>query len=174
MSRPAVFLQPQPAVRLRPARSDDLDALNDVIERAVMTWNLAERVKRLSLPSYRYHAHDQLHLHIVVAADASGAIVGVAAWEPASPRDLPADMRGLLLQELYVDPAHVGRGIGSQLLDTAAAAACAQGFDGPAGQGPSRRERFFRRARIAACGRGRPTARLSASLLAARAPGRSD
>lgn len=130
MSRPAAVLQSLPAVRLRPARSDDLDALNGVIERAVMTWNLAERVKRLSLPSYRYHAHDQLHLHIVVAEDASGAIVGVAAWEPASPRDLPADTRGLLLHGLYVDPAHVGRGIGSQLLDAAAAAARAQGFDG--------------------------------------------
>ena len=130
MSRPAAFLQPSPAVHLRPARSDDFDALNGVIERAVMTWNLAERVKRLSLPSYRYHAHDQLHLHIVVAEDADHAIVGVAAWEPASPRDLPAEQNGLLLHGLYVDPARQHRGIGSRLLAAAADAARAQGLDG--------------------------------------------
>jgi hypothetical protein len=36
-----------------PATSAYLDALNAVIEAAVMTRNLPKRVKRLSLPSYR-------------------------------------------------------------------------------------------------------------------------
>ena len=131
MTRPAVFMNPpMAAVRLRPARADDLAALNGIIERAVMTWNLPERVKRLSLPSYRYHPHDLDHLHVVVAEDAEHVIIGVASWEPASPRDLPAGQRGLLLHGLYVDPAHLRRGVGSQLLDAALAAAQAQGFDG--------------------------------------------
>jgi hypothetical protein len=43
---------------LRRASANDLDAVNRVIETAVMGWVLPERVKRLSLPGYRYAAHD--------------------------------------------------------------------------------------------------------------------
>ena len=131
MTGPAVA-KPRPAgaVHLRQARVEDLAGLNGVIERAVMTWHLAERVKRLSLPSYRYHPHDLDHLHIVVAEDAEHAIIGVAACEAASPRDLPAGKHGLLLHGLYVDPLHLRRGVGTRLLDAALAAAQAQGFDG--------------------------------------------
>jgi GNAT superfamily N-acetyltransferase len=131
MTRPAVFMRPTiTTVQLRQARAEDLAALNGLIERAIMTWQLPGRVKRLSLPSYRYHPHDLDHLHIVVAEDAEHAIIGVAAWEPANARDLPAGQRGLLLHGLYVDPTHLRLGVGSQLLDAALAAAQAQGFDG--------------------------------------------
>ncbi len=129
--RRAVFMQPPlAAVRLRRAEEADLAPLNAVIERAVMTWNLPERVKRLSLATYRYQAHDLEHLHIVLAEDAGQAIVGVAAWEPATARDVPDGMRGLLLHGLYVDPAHARRGIGSRLLEAALDTAREQGFDG--------------------------------------------
>lgn len=127
----AVSMQPTTtAFRLRQAHADELPAINGIVERAIATWQLPERVKRLSLPSYRYHAHDLVHLHLVVAEDADHAPVGVAAWEPAHPRDLPAGKHGLLLHGLYVDPACQHRGVGSQLLDAAAAAARAQGLDG--------------------------------------------
>jgi len=121
---------PMAACPLRQAHAADLPALNGVIERAIATWQLPERVKRLSLPSYRYQAHDLDHLQLVVAEDSGHEVVGIAAWEPANPRDLPAGQRGLLLHGLYVDPAHQHRGIGSQLLDATAAAARAQGYDG--------------------------------------------
>ncbi len=129
--RPAVFAQPPTtALRLRRAHADDLPVINGIVERAIATWQLPERVKRLSLPSYRYHTHDLDHLHLVVAEDASHALVGVAAWEPASPRDLPAGMNGLLLHGLYVDPARQHRGVGTCLLDASMAAARAQGLAG--------------------------------------------
>lgn len=129
--RRAVFMQPPlAAVRLRRAEAADLPALNAVIERAVMTWNLPERVKRLGLATYRYQAHDLAHLRIVLAEDAGRAIVGVAAWEPAASRDVPAERRGLLLHGLYVEPAHARRGIGSRLLEAALEAAREQGCDG--------------------------------------------
>ncbi|MEW5967716.1 MAG: GNAT family N-acetyltransferase [Pseudomonadota bacterium] len=131
MSRPAVFTAPQAAaVRVRPARVDDLPAINAIVERAVMTWQLADRVKRLSLPSYRYHALDFVHMHLVVAEDAHGTLLGVAAWDDADARDTPAWQRGLLLHGLYVDPSQHRSRIGSRLLDTAAAAARAGGCDG--------------------------------------------
>jgi predicted N-acetyltransferase YhbS len=116
--------------RLRAATPADRDAINAVIERAVMTWQLPERVKRLTLPSYRYQPHDLEHLQIVVAEDADRAVLGVAAWEPASPRDLPAGKTGLLLHGLYVDPDRQRGGVGSRLLDAAMSAAREQGFDG--------------------------------------------
>jgi L-amino acid N-acyltransferase YncA len=118
------------AIWLRPAMPADLAAINAVVERAVMTWNLPERVKRLTLPSYRYQPHDLDHLHVVVAEAADRALLGVAAWEPASPRDLPAGQTGLLLHGLYVDPDWQRGGVGSQLLDAAMSAAREQGFDG--------------------------------------------
>jgi hypothetical protein len=100
---------PTTAFHLRQAHADDLPAINGVIERAIATWQLPERVKRLSLPSYRYHMHDLVHLHLVVAEDDDHVLVGVAAWEPANPRDLPAGKNGLLLHGLYVDPSHQHR-----------------------------------------------------------------
>jgi GNAT superfamily N-acetyltransferase len=131
MSRPAVFTgAAAKPLRIRPARADEFPVLNGVIERAVMTWQLPERVKRLSLPSYRYQPHDLTHLHVVVAEDAAKELAGVAAWEPADRRDVASAKRGLLLHGLYVDPPKQRQGIGSQLLDAALAAADAGGFDG--------------------------------------------
>ncbi len=43
---------PAPKVPIRPANQADLETINGVIESAVMTWRLPDRVKRLSLPSY--------------------------------------------------------------------------------------------------------------------------
>jgi GNAT superfamily N-acetyltransferase len=118
------------AINIRPATLDDLPAINRVIEAAVMTWDLPERVKRLSLPSYRYDAFDFDHLQIVVADDASGQLVGLASWEAADPRDCPADRNGLLLHGLYVDPAAQRAGVGSALLHAALAAVSERGCDG--------------------------------------------
>lgn len=128
---------------LRPAVSADLDAINAVIERAVMTWNLPERVKRLTLPSYRYQPHDLEHLHIVVAEDADRTLLGVAAWEPANARDLPAGKTGLLLHGLYVDPDRQRAGVGTCLLDAAVRAAREQGFDGLLVKARPEAEGFF-------------------------------
>ena len=118
------------AAALRPATTADLQKINDVIGRAVMRWSLAERVKRLALPSYHYRSQDLDHLRILVAEDEAGGLAGVAAWEPAAPRDCPPGRRGLLLHGLYVDPDRQGRGVGTRLLGEAAAAAREDGYDG--------------------------------------------
>ena len=131
------------AIRLRPATPADLAAINAVIERAVMTWQLPERVKRLALPTYRYHPHDLEHLNIVVAEHSEHGVIGVAAWEPASSRDLPAGKTGLLLHGLYVDPDRQRAGVGGRLLDAALAAAREQRFDGLLVKAQPEAEGFF-------------------------------
>lgn len=119
----------EPTVTLRPATRDDLDTVNQLIGVAVMTWALPERVKRLALPSYHYHAYDLEHLQLRLAC-VGQTIAGVAAWEAANPRDCPDGLRGLLLHGLYVAPAWQRRGIGRRLLDAAKEAARAGGYAG--------------------------------------------
>ena len=110
---------PSLSIHVRPALADDLDAINHVIEAAVMTWNLPERVKRLSLSSYIYTALDFKHLDMVVAENDEQNIVGVAAWELADGRDTPSDERALLLHGIYVEPSYHHRGVGSLLFHAA-------------------------------------------------------
>lgn len=84
-----------------------------------MTWELPERVKRLSLPSYRYNGIDFDHFEMVVAEDDQQAITGVAAWEPADAKDAPAGQTALLLHGIYVDPCYHHQGIGGLLFQAA-------------------------------------------------------
>lgn len=113
-------------MNIRPARLADLESINRVISAAVMTWDLPERVKRLALSSYHYHAVDFAHFGMCVA-EQHDQIVGVAAWEPADPRDLPDELavgaHGLLLHGLYVDPSHQRQGLGRLLLQSVLQAA---------------------------------------------------
>lgn len=118
------------AIRLRPASAADLPAINRVIERAVLTWKLPERVIRLALPSYRYHPQDLGHMRLLVAETALGDMLGVAALDAAEPGDLPPHKSGLLLHGLYVDPECHGIGVGSQLLHAACLESAARGLDG--------------------------------------------
>lgn len=117
-------------IELRPLASVDLDSADAVVEAAIMTWDLPGRVKRLSLASYRYDAHDLEHLTLLGAVDAGDAIVGVAAWEPASVADTPDGANGLLLHGIYVVPTLHHAGIGSRLIVAAIRAARQARFDG--------------------------------------------
>ena len=101
---------------IRQASTADLPAIDAIIERCVMGWDLPPRVKRLSLESYRYRPEDLAHLDLIVAEVTDGPIAGVAALEPANPRDLPVGQHGLLLHGLYVDPDRQRQGIGQALL----------------------------------------------------------
>jgi GNAT superfamily N-acetyltransferase len=103
-------------VLLRPGTRADLAAVNRVIEAAVMGWDLPERVKRLSLPTYRYGAQDLDHLDLTVAVDGGGAVAAVAAAEPADAADAPVGCRALLVHGLYVRPDRQGTGVGRLLV----------------------------------------------------------
>lgn len=101
-------------IKLRAASKQDLDAINTVIEAAVMNWQLPDRIKRLALPSYRYTLMDCEHLEIIVAEIPANGIVGVAGCEMAEPGEVPGK-QALLLHGLYVKPEVQHQGIGSQL-----------------------------------------------------------
>lgn len=130
---------------LRRGDAPDLPAANAVIERAVMSWDLAERVKRLALPTYRYGAHDLDHLELYLAETANGRVLGVAAWEPAAAKDCPPGRSALLLHGIYVDPDAHRRGLGARLLAAAEEAARERGLDGLLVKAQRGAEGFFRK-----------------------------
>ena len=118
------------ATTLRKATINDLPAINELIEAAILTWDLPERVKRLSLPSYHYQPHDLETLEIVVAENIEHQIIGIAAWEPANPKDSPQGQHALLLHGIYVNPQQYRKGIGRQLFNAAEQAALVKDFSG--------------------------------------------
>ena len=117
-------------IHIRPAGHADIEAINRVIVAAVMTWNLPERVKHLSLPGYRYDTVDLDHLEIVLAEDDRHDIIGVAAWEQADSKEMPVGRKALSLHGIYVEPAYQQQGVGSRLFLAAEEAVCKQGLDG--------------------------------------------
>jgi len=130
-------------VELREGTLQNLELANAVIERAVMSWDLPERVKRLSMATYRYTEQDLEHLQLVLAESADDCVLGVAAWDGADPKDTPDGCRGVLLHGIYVDPAVHRGGIGTRLLAVAEAAARAQAMDGVLVKAQRGAEGFF-------------------------------
>ena len=116
-------------VSQRVATSADLEAINAVIEAAIMNWDLPERIKRLALPVYRYTETDFEHLEMIVAETVDKNIVGVAACEMADVSEVPGKL-ALLLHGLYVIPEVQHQGIGSQLFVAVEALVPAHGCDG--------------------------------------------
>lgn len=102
---------------IRFADKDDLRSINQVIEKALMTWKLPGRVKRLVLPSYFYDEVDLEHFIVFVATE-NDSIIGVATLDTQSQR-VEGGYSALLLHGIFIDPARQRSGIGSQLLEYA-------------------------------------------------------
>ena len=113
------MLEPDPeATRggLRAATALDLDEVNGVVEAAVESWGLPERVRRLALPSLRYTREDLRHMTVILTDAAHGSAVGMVAWEPIRSR-CDAAARSLFLHGIYVTPQWQRRQIGTALLE---------------------------------------------------------
>jgi len=115
---------------LRQAGPEDLGCINTLIAAAITTWDVTERVRRISLPLYQYRAHDLEHLYVMVAEIPDSGIVGVAAIEAAETCQCPGDCNGALLHGNYTLPDHHRQGIGFLLLEKMAAIASSRDFDG--------------------------------------------
>lgn len=132
------------SLHLRQAGLTDLQSINLLIESAIATWDLPERVKRLSMPLYCYAAYDLDCLELVVAETTGIGIVGVAAWEQADPADAPRGHTALLLHGIYVATDQHRNGTGTRLLAAAEKAAASHGFDGVLVKAQPGAEHFFR------------------------------
>jgi len=132
-------------IELRRAVVADLPAVNDIIDAAVSTWDLPERVKRLVLPGYRYNAQDLDFMELIVALDSDGHARGVAGLEEVDAAEATAGSHPLLLHGIYVVPAWQRRGIGRRLLQASADAARRRGFDGLLVKAQPGAEAFFTR-----------------------------
>ena len=115
-------------ISLRVVTAADLDDINRVIDAAILTWDLPERVKRLSLSSYHYNDLDLQHYTILVAVQAD-QIVGVVAWD-TQVHQLANQQQGLLLHGIYVHPDHQQQGIGTRMFNRAEQAVIATKLDG--------------------------------------------
>lgn len=104
-------------VSLRKATPDDLMFINGIIETSVMSWQLPERVKRLSLPNYRYKAEhfDTLTLFLAVAKETPD-VLGVLALGTATGEHAPPGKNATLLHGIYVDPINHREGVGTKLV----------------------------------------------------------
>ncbi|MEM6986643.1 MAG: GNAT family N-acetyltransferase [Pseudomonadota bacterium] len=118
-------------VSLRKATPDDLMFINGIIETSVMSWQLPERVKRLTLPNYRYKAEhfESLTLYLATGKD-SMDVLGVLAIGEAAEEDVPNGQRATLVHGVYVDPINHREGIGKKLVAHAMKAAKKAGMDG--------------------------------------------
>jgi len=108
-------------IKIRPANISDLDAINQLIESAIMIWNLPQRVKRLSLSSVTYSEHDFQHYQITVA-EISNTLTGVLILD----HDTYRKEKTCLIHGIYVDPEWQKKGIGTRLLKEAETLALAK------------------------------------------------
>jgi predicted N-acetyltransferase YhbS len=131
-------------ITIRLASPQDLDALNQVIEQAVMSWRLPERVKRLALPSYRYNDFDMQHMEILVAVGSNQAVIGLAAWEINDQSNDAPENPAILLHGIYVLPEYQREGIGTHLLGMVEETAGSAGYSGILIRAQSDAVGFFR------------------------------
>lgn len=117
-------------ITIRLAGAQDLNELNRVVEQAIMSWRLPERVKRLALPSYRYSELDMQHMEILVAVEPNKALIGLAAWELSDKQDDLDEGPAILLHGIYVLPKYQRHGIGSHLLGMVEETARSAGLSG--------------------------------------------
>jgi N-acetylglutamate synthase-like GNAT family acetyltransferase len=108
----------------------DLDRINNIIKAAIDTWQLPERVKRMSLPLYCYQEEDLMHMQFLIAEIEGVGIVGLAALEETDTIELPDNQRTMLFHGLYVDPFYHRRGIATRLVESAELSARKSGFSG--------------------------------------------
>ena len=126
-------------VAIRRARPRDTSAINFVVESAIDSWPISERVKRLARPLYQYDNVDLHHYDLLVADQSDHAIVGVASWSAGK----PSPDSTACLQGLFVDAAWHRRGVGVALLEAVVGQAGVRGSGRLALRATRSAENFF-------------------------------
>lgn len=97
---------------------DDLAEVNRTVSSAIETWDIAPRVKRLSLPSLLYKADDFQNL-MFVGLSRRGELLGIASVELDVSEGADEKQTETLLHGLYVVPDAHHIGIGARLAKAA-------------------------------------------------------
>ena len=126
-------------VAIRRARLNDTSAINAVVDSAIDSWPISERVKRLVRPLYQYDNVDLQNYDLIVADQSDHAIVGVAAWSAGK----PSPDGTACLQGLFVDAAWHRRGVGVALLEAVVGQAGVRGSGRLALRATRSAENFF-------------------------------
>lgn len=105
-------------LHLEQATIQDLPRINEIIEAAIMQWHLPERVKRLSLSSYRYNEFD-LQQYVILLAKTAGEIVGIISYEQTESKDVIIANNALSIHGIYVAPDFQRKGVGTFLIHAA-------------------------------------------------------
>lgn len=99
-------------LKIRRARAAETGTINGIVERAIDTWPISGRVKRLTRPLLRYNAADLEQFELLAAVEPSAGMLGIAAWSP-EPTSLSTKA---CLHGLFVDARWHRHGVGHALL----------------------------------------------------------
>ncbi len=124
---------------------DRLDVVNDIVEEAVSSWGIADRVRRLILPSLLYNEVDLQHMRFLLLDDEGGKAVAVAIWEEIGGTDTSSRTRKVQLHGLYVRPRWQRQGLGAGILEFVGLWVGMHGLDGITVRPWRESEAFFRR-----------------------------
>lgn len=113
------------AIRVRPARLDDAEAIRQIYNAEVTTSTVTFDIAPRSLEEQRRYLSDRRGAHAVLVAEEAGEVVGYGALSPWRSK---AAYSTSVEDSVYVHPGHQGRGIGKTLLSELVAVATAQGF----------------------------------------------
>jgi L-amino acid N-acyltransferase len=113
------------AIRVRPARLDDAEAIRQIYNAEVTTSTVTFDIAPRSLEEQRRYLTERSGAHAVLVAEDAGEVVGYGALSPWRSK---AAYSTSVEDSVYVHPGHQGRGIGKTLLVELIAVATAQGF----------------------------------------------
>ena len=113
---------------MRSAGSPDLAVINNVVNHAIETWNLPERVRRLAKPSLTYTESDLDFMLAALGENEEGNAIAAALWEPEEGR--LSRHSSILLHGLYVMPEYQRNGVGACMVEHVSKIARKAGFHG--------------------------------------------
>ena len=110
---------------IRLGRPADLDALTDIYRRASLS-NPGDRGRLLAHPEYLVLEPDGLAEGRTHVAEENGSVVGFATWAAADGAETDG---GMELEDLFVDPKWMRRGIATALVNCIAGVLRSRGAD---------------------------------------------
>ncbi len=111
---------------LRPARADDVDRIHQLVLNLASYERAADQVRATPEQLRAALFGPSPAVHALVAEEGTGRVVGFALWFLSF--STWEGVHGIYLEDLYVEPAHRGSGLGRALLQALAETAVERGY----------------------------------------------